>query len=390
MADDYEMLNFEELDLDYWKNNDEKRIFEELNGLADRILNVSDQLRDMVENNDFKKTEAFVNALMMSDLSIDGWVYSYMTRNKKDFPDNGASRPSWYQDFTPEEKALYEDTYRHFCHLHVLYPALHEMLLLLTGLDLLHSFRLMRIGKILTGNSFTDQTWKEADEDAANVESIINVHMDVLNREAQKSERYYAANKGRLGKSDLNTGYRKERIKDYVAWVNKYPVHERMYVNSEGVFTVNPATYADAAVIDGFMDEIAKMDKLEENLNQKLEEAAKMDTVTLPRIEKEIQDGTFYTVILALKQLAKTILQYVKTAYWEYDAYKNGRDASPYCFMKKLPALGSPRTKYAFRPYSWDPMRSGTDYRRLYSMEAEALTQHCKDFVYNYGHQELK
>ncbi|MBQ6592806.1 MAG: hypothetical protein IJH98_07940, partial [Solobacterium sp.] len=65
-------------------------------------------------------------------------------------------------------------------------------------------------------------------------------------------------------------------------------------------------------------------------------------------------------------------------------------DDAPYCFIRILPAFSGVSGRYGFQALNADPWHDGTWFYQLYQSAARALSEHCRDYVYNHGHPQLK
>ena len=144
-------------------------------------------------------------------------------------------------------------------------------------------------------------------------------------------------------------------------------------------------------ILDTYTKKVSELNKenIEDRTDKVLEKVISFEVKQLSHLEKEMNDLTFYPVVSALKVLTKTVKEFTQSVMYTYDGFKDASDASPYCFMQKLP-VSSVKKAYSYSPRQWNALESGTQFRNLYQEMANALTAHCNDFVYNHGHSELK
>ena len=379
----YDNNDQEEVYLNSWRGIDETIFVEQITGLNNRIREVATRFTFVVEENDYDKTWKKYYDLMTKDLASNGWIHTFYQLNKSDFPANG-SKPEWYSTLTDKERYQYDSVYKYFEYMAKVDKASYALYNVLVNINMKDSFRIQRIKENMLDNYFSEKDYDHFVQDAADVDSIINTDWDTLERNATQSEEYYRKYHGHRGYDRQK--YLDARFKDHLAWVKKWDVGERMDCN-RGRYTVNIATNADAEVVDKYTSEIAKMTKLEDDMNKKLEECIRFEVSVIPPLQKEVH-GLMSSVLDEMRALAMTVKNYIKEALNVYDGFKKGSDAAPYCFMKKPWSLSSPRKKYAYKPTQWNPMDSGTKFQQLYGMEENALTEHGVDFVYYHGHKD--
>ena len=384
------VLDFTDEDPFYWKDMNDKLINKGVESMAKEILAANDQLLKMVPDNAWSKTQTYMQSLAFMVLGNDGFIHQLYTRNKDLFPKSG--KPDWYAGMSAEDKILYTQHEKHFAHLPMMDAACQEAAGLVMSLNLLQGFTLLTLKENLTdADMFTSDDYKQIVEDALEVGRIITTPWDVMEKKASGAESFYQKNLGKYSRSDLISRYREERIRDYRTLVGEYDVAKRMRMDSRGNFSVSPYTHTLMEILDTYTKKVSELNKenIEDRTDKVLEKVISFEVKQLSHLEKEMNDLTFYPVVSALKVLTKTVKEFTQSVMYTYDGFKDASDASPYCFMQKLP-VSSVKKAYSYSPRQWNALESGTQFRNLYQEMANALTAHCNDFVYNHGHSELK
>ena len=392
MADDMNKgLDFAEEDPYYWRFMNDKAVTKGVDEMVKEIMASNEQLQKMVPENSYTKAKTYLQQLTFMVLGNDGFIHQLYVRNKDLFPENGV-KPDWYASMSAEDKILYSQCEKHFVYLPMMDTACREAADMITNLNLLQGFRLLSVRENLTDcDLFTAEDQKQIEEDAFEVGRIITTPWDVMERKAVNAESCYLKNEGKMDKYDLNLRYREERTRDYLAFIENYDVHERIRTDSSGNSIVSPYTNTLMGILDTYMKKVSELhnENIEGRTEKALEKVISFEVRQLSHLEKEMNDLALYPVVSALKALTQTAKEFVQDVWNTYDGFKHAADASPYCFVKKLSA-GSIKKAYSYAPKDWSILDNGSQYQALYQSMANALTQHCIDFVHNHGRSELK
>ena len=375
----------------YWRFMNDKEINKGVEEMVKEIHETEDQLKKLVSDNAYEKTQTYIQHLSFMVLGADGFIHKLYQRNKDMFPEKGG-KPDWYAAMSAEDKYIYGECEKHFAWLPMMDKACMEASHVIMHLNLLQGFRILSIRENLTDcDLFTHDDYKQIVEDALEVGRIITTDWDVMERKAGNAEEFYRRNLGKMDRYKLNTRYREERTKAYIAFVSDHEIQKRMRVDSRGNYSPNPYNLTMMEILDTYMGKVSELYKagIEDRTNKALEEVISYDVKTLTHLSKEMNDLAFYPVVAALKALIKACKDFVQDVWNTFDGFKKASDGSPYCFLQKLP-VSSIKKAYSYSVSSRTPLESGTEFQALYSSMAGALTAHCIDFVYNHGHQELK
>lgn len=385
-------LDFAEEDPYYWRFLDDKTVTKGVDEMVREINEAEDQLKKMVSDNAYTKTQTAMQHLAFMVLGNDGFIHKMYVRNKEFFPANGV-KPDWYGIMSPEDKILYGQCEKHFVYLPMMDAACREAADMVMNLNLLQGFKLLSIVENLTDcDMFTHEDFKQIREDAVDVGILINKPWDVLERQwAGNAEKFYQQKLGKMDRYALNTKYREERTRCYQAFIADRDISKRMRWDSRGNYFVNPYTETLMKILDEYTKKVSDLskDNIEGRTEKTLEKVISFEVKQLSHLSKEMNDLGLYPVVAALKAFTKTAREFVQDVWNTFDAFKKGYDGSPYCFMQKL-GLSSVKKGYSYAPKDWNAMEHGTDFRALYQTMANALVEHCNDFVYNHGHPELK
>ena len=390
-----EGLDFDKIegggDIYYWENIDENWVKSEIQGLVTRISNVSTLLDKVVYDNNFEKTDKEYGDLWMNDLGASGWVSYYVNTNSDNFEPfiRKNTYPSWYGTSTPEQKKNYDMARKVFAESsHVLKP-MEELRKLMMLLPLKAAFTYMRITLNFDEAGLGEALYSRINKDMLGVSQVLNQSWDTFERTAYASQRFYNENGGKLSRSDMISGYRKARMRDYQTGLESLKLNASFDVRSDGSVSAKPDILAETQVIDMFTEKIASLSNIEDDMKKTMDDCAKL-SATLNAAAKELSTPYFLSLLDALYHLKDKIYDYCEGGLNVYTCYKNHDDDQPYLFVKPLPAFGSIKSAYGFGPISGDPWKDGTQFNKLYRDAAYALSAHCREAVFNHGHPELR
>ncbi|MBR5741827.1 MAG: hypothetical protein IKX91_04650, partial [Firmicutes bacterium] len=258
---------------------------------------------------------------------------------------------------------------------------------LLRGLPLKDGVQISRMKDNFPLLGITDKTYKTLEFDAKAFSDQINQDWAAMERNAERSMMYYDANKDKLPPEKLAFYYAQERLKDYLDNMKRNEVNAVLIHRGNGQFAVDPKTYSLASVLDFYTYKISEFPNLHDSMQNVVDRAEKILETEVPEAEKACRTQICKRLVVAIKTVIQIVADFAEYAREVYDSFKCDSNIAPYCFMKKLSAYGSIKPKYGYNPESPDPWNNGTRFVDIYDLGAKAITAHCKDFVYNHGHQ---
>ena len=378
-------------DIYYWENIDENWVKSEVQGLVTRMNNVSALIERVVYDNNFEKADKEFGDLWMNDLGASGWISYYLNTNADHFDPfiKKNAYPSWYGAATPEQKKNYDIARKYYVESSHIQKPMEELRKIMMLLRFKEAFTYMRITQNFDEAGFGEELYNRINNDMLGVSNLINQSWDAFERGAISSERFYNDNAGGLSKSDMVTGYRKARMKDYQLALDAMKLNASFDVRSDGSVTVKPDILAQTQVIDKFTERIASLSNIEDDMKKTMEDCRKFSE-SRNAAAKELSSPLFIGLLDALDRLKESIYEYCEGGLNVYTCYKDHDTDQPYLFVRPLPAFGSMKSAYGFGPISGDPWKDGTYFQKLYREAAYALSAHCKEAVYNHGHPELR
>ncbi len=370
-----------------WDGLDEKAIAGELNGLNSRISACIKQLSKMISDNSYLKTKDMLDALMLKDLSLEGWMSSFFNANKDAFLKAASSNkvPDWVSGLYPEEQKTYEMVLKYFIDIKMLLELSTSMYMILQMLPLTEGFKLMRIKDNFDAAGLDEGFYRKVDEDVRNISLLLNKDWNWLEKYTQKSQKFIEDNLQKLNKKELEKGYREERRKEYLELVRNYALGNTFLETSEGHFSVRADILANAEVIDNYTYRVSQTKDLKDALQKVIDECNITASVEITDAEKYCTTQSAQHLCAAFRTLAEEISKFAKLAKETYVSFKEAKDSAPYCFMKKLSSLDTAKPKYAFSPNTSDPWDRGTHYKHIYTQAASALGSQCRLFIYDHG-----
>ena len=373
-------------DIYYWENYDAGWVNNEIANLIARINNVDDDVEGMVYNNDYESTaEAFGN-LWMNDLSSSGWISYFYNVNKDNFEPFIAKKsyPSWYGTAQPDAKLKYDQARKCFSDCAALIKPMTDLRKIMMLVPLKESFKFMRITYNFDSAGFSSTFYHKINNDLKTVSNIINSNWDTLEKAAIFSKNYYEQNAGKVSRSELSQGYRRARMKDYMADLQSSPARDSFISNSSGTFSVSSSLMAKVRVIDKYTLQIASLDNIEDDLKTAMDSLRTLNEA-LGKAYGAVSGTPFTELLNALDSLRTTLYDYCETGLHVYTSYKNHETEMPYIFVCPLPCMSEIKSAYGFEPITADPWKDGTSFETMYTRAARALTDHCRQFVYNHG-----
>ena len=386
-TDDTELIAQEEArEAELWESLDENAIINEIQGLASRLSAAGKELAMTVDYNNYEKVAELIKALYMKDFSAEGWINKFYTTNSDTFKNTtGANWMIWFNNLSDEKQKQFrtvQEYYRDAGDLRDLCARVYE---LLRGLPLKDGFQIGRMKENFHLLGITEKTYEMLEFDAKAISDQINQDWAAMERNAERSMMYYDANKDKLPPEKLGFYYAEERLKDYLDNLKRNGLNDFIIHRGKGQFAVNPQTYSLASVLDMYTYKLSQFPNLHDSMQKVIDCAEKIRSSVAPEAEKACRTDICRKLVIVIRTFVELVAEFAYYAQEVYDNFKSGDSHSPYCFMKKLSAYGSIKSKYGYNPESPDPWNNGTRFVDIYDLGAKAITAHCKDFVYNHG-----
>ncbi len=369
-----------------WDSLDEKAMSGELNGLNSRVSACALQLSRLLSDNDYVKTKDMLDALMLKDLSPEGWLYAFYTTNKDAFSKaSGTARPDWYGGLKPEEKKKYDAGLRFYGDVKYLLDVGTSLYGLLQGLRLAEGFRLMRVKDNFDSAGFDEGLYKRVDADVKSVSDFLNRDWDELEKNSYFSKKYLEDHLSDLPRGELEKGYRAERLADFQSLVRSWGLLDSFVERPDGHYAAKAELLAKTGVIDRYTGMISQTAELKEPMQKTLDECKKVLAEDVAEAEKHCATQAAQFLCAAFQGLAEAVSGFAEACLQTYVSFKEAKSEAPYCFMKKLSSVSAAKPKYGFAPNTAEPWDSGTYYRDLYTEAAEALGAQARIFAYDRG-----
>lgn len=373
-----------------WESATEGSIKNEISALSSRLSNAVSLLYSMVYKNDYDNTEDAYSYIWMNDFSAGGFITSFYNTNKNALAAyTGSNVPSWYHQANPETQKAFTASARFFSDFSLLVKPFENLRKLMMLYPLKDSFRYQRITLNLDEAGLGIEFYQSINTDVSEVSRIINQSWDTMERNATISRRYYSEKGGSVARSDFIQGYRKARLKDYEGEYETSSIRKSFDMRSDGSFTVKPSVLAKAIVVDKYTTQLTTLNGIEDDVKDAMKNCAAIRESIQVNYDK-FKTQECHQLVESIFKFIQEIYDFAEASLNVYTCYKNKDDDQPYCFERVLPAFSSMKANYGFEPLTADPWHDGTQYEKLYRKAANALSQHCKDFVYNHGHPELR
>ena len=146
-----------------WTNLNEKKISGELNGINHRVSVCTKQLWIMISENDYKKANDRLQALLAKDLGPDGWMECFRKANGEYFAFE--KRAEMKKGLRPEEKEQYEAVCKFYEDTYYLLNASAEIYNLIRMVPLEEGFRIIRLKDNFEEAGFDEGLYKRVDSE---------------------------------------------------------------------------------------------------------------------------------------------------------------------------------------------------------------------------------
>ncbi|MBO4870245.1 MAG: hypothetical protein J5585_11095 [Clostridia bacterium] len=379
-------------DLRAWKNIKEQSLSDEFLYVDHRIMVLAKAFENLSYDLEIDELKNEMKLVLEQQLSSACWIVQFKRTNRDDFPNivpaPAASKPSFYGTLTPEEKKQYDMVFNYHQEA-LLYENVSDYVaMMLRKLPLDDSFKLFMIKENFEDAQFNKSFYDKVNADLQSISDRLEQDWYFFEKRAKRSQDYVDKYAGKISKDKFKTGYRKERLKDYLDDVKNCTFYSNLQSRSDGVFECKPDVYARASAVDDYTYELSRIKGLDEKLQKSIDECVKLRNKDILPAEKYSKTIPGKSVFSALDELVKEVQGYLEEALTEYNLFKNCDSNAPYCFMKKLPGYASMSSKYGFssQPYT-DPWDMGTFYINIYSYGRTALEKHCKEFVEEHGYE---
>ncbi|MBR6332259.1 MAG: hypothetical protein IKR78_03900 [Dehalococcoidales bacterium] len=370
-----------------WENLNEKVMAGALNSLNSRVSACSLQLSRMINENDYVKTKDMLDALMMKDLSSEGWLFTFYNTNKEAFLDYtpGKSHPSWYDGLSADMKKTYDVGLQYYSDVKKLVIIGSSIFMVLRTLRLADGFKLIRVKDNFESAGFDVSLYKRIDNDVQRISNLLNRDWIELENYTQKSRKYIDDNLSKLPKSELEKGYRAERLAEYSTLFKNSGLAESFVATDSEHFSPRPDILVKAAVIDEYTTKISQTLEIKDPMQKTINECRQISTEEIVDAEKKCTTQAAQFLCSAFDLLLKAISDFAEMALETYVNFQEAKDEAPYCFMKQLKSMSVVKPKYSFNPSTSDPWENGTYYEDLYIGAAQALGSQARLFAYDHG-----
>jgi len=388
----------EGLDYDYlpqnnssWEFLDEGSIKKELDALISRLGETAVYLDKFAHTNEYEKMSQLFKDCWVKELGPEGWIGSYLLINADSFdkPASGGSKPDSYNGLSLEDKKAFDmclNYYREFKSLQGTFEKIRKIMMVF---PLSRGFKLIRFTLNFMDAGYDESVYKEADDNLNRVCEILNKSWDYWERCAIRANDFYKANSGKLGKSDLNRGYREARIRDFQQEVEILMKEKTFVPYTNGTFSVELNHLMEYMIIDEYTIKIASLPNVSDDMDN-ASQGCKEVLNELNKIYEGIKTDHGLKLVDALRKLVHAIDEFAVLSSTVFKRFKDRDDEAPFCFVKKPSSFSKMNGKYGFVAPGGDPWHDGTQFRTVFERAAKALSDLCQDFVYNHGHTELK
>ncbi len=381
--DDTELIAQEEArQADLWENLDESAILSEINGLIQRVSTLSKELGTVVLDNSYEKVAELIKALRTKDLSAESWIDQFYITNRETFKNTtGPEWMIWFNNLSKEKQDRFRLVQNYYKDASALLDTVGRLWEILGYLPLKEGFKLQRLKENLEKSGANQETYDIINEDLKLFSDQINQDWAAMERNAERCAMYYEANKDKLPPEKLAFYYYEERLKDYLDNFKKNAASESLVHRGKGQFSVKPVWYANMGGLDRYTSAIAWMPDIRDEANNVIDRANKVLTTEIPAAEKACKTKACQSLVVAFGMLVETVVTFAEFSRDTYEGFKEGA-RFPYCLMRKLSSYSSVKPRYSYKPDASDPWDAGTSFQEIYVKAADAITQHCKDFVY--------
>ena len=365
-----------------WENLDEKQIERQLSSLTASLNKLAEQIKRFVFDNDYTKTSELYDDCWIGDLSGDGWLLGFLNLNRESFADYlGGSKPDWYGAASAEERKTYDLCLQYYRELSLLKPSVDQLRSVMMRLPLLDGFRCVRFTLNFIDAGLDREYYDHINKDIEFVNSLIHWPWDRLDANARTAKQYYRDNCQRLGRAELEKGYRQARVRDYQNLVQTLYSGGSFRPHSDGVYSLDLNCVVLMEIIDDYTDKLSSLKDIEDEMKQAVE---KCNGVLngLNEVYGSLKNASVLSLVGGLRALTREIMEFADLAGTAYRKFKNKDDDDPYCYVKPLPVNSSLDGKYGLSAVSGDAMSNGTRFAQLYGKALDALNAHCHDFVY--------
>ncbi|MBP5730058.1 MAG: hypothetical protein J6X19_02530 [Clostridia bacterium] len=378
-----------------WEIMNEDAMQGDITSLTQEVYQASKKVQEMYTHNEYLPVYKALNELCRYQLGRGGPIQQYYYSNHDYFAPymKSDAKPSDYHDMSPDKQKRFTKNVNWMRDAAWCIKPLDQLTMLVNGIPLFSSFKITQATSNLDDSGFDKDFYDEINDVCKEVSDLINHNWTWMkNTTDRESYRLFKEHYEDMELTKLNEEYRKARLRDYKLTLEVYAPKTSKNFKSNDFCMIYPDLQflACMMVIDEYMEVIAKALKndIVSNLERSLEDSKKLRVVINSRIEKCTTDQ-FNMVLTAIDTLNNELYDFCEYSLNVAKNYKNKILAEPYCYMTKPPASESIQSKYGFAPMGGDPLSDGTKYKDLISKAGSALSQHCRDYVYNHGEEKL-
>ena len=401
MSEEASGLNFKDGDgadiYDFsWDIMTEDVVNAEIGYMDQQIYKLIKLIQEVYTHNNYVATEKAYWDLINFQLGSNSPVQQYYYANQSYFAPfmKNDGKPSGFYDMPMEKQKLFNFALTCQRDAAQICKPLDQMRLLMQTIPFYYVFKVVQATVIMDDCGFDQSLYDEINTDIKDISTLCGRNPTWLKNTADSEcERYFKENYGKMSPSDVNTGYRKARLRDYKITFESYcwKSKKNYSCNDYCTFSVDLQYLLLAQTIDDYMEVVAEAlkDDIISKLENCLAESKKLHAVIISRHDQCTTD-IFRTVTTALDILNDELYSYCEAALNMAKNYKNMISVAPYLFMKKPPACDNVPPKIGVKQFKSDPLSKGTNYKEIIVSLQDALSWACHQYVYAQGREELK
>lgn len=375
-----------------WDNIDLAALANEFDRLNAQAAGLAERIDKIIASRDYETMKERIAEFYRQQLSDAGFIGRFRLENKNDFPSVAPApkdwKPSWYNNMDLSKQKKYEEVLKYHQDAMWLANVGEKITALLISFPAEKCYKLQILKENLDEEKFTRSWYDSVNADIKAVSEQISQPWDVIERRAKRSQKFLEQNRGKLPKDKLLSGYRKERLQDYLDDLSDCPFNQSITLQnaSRYEFECKPGIYTKCKVIDNYTYEISRFKNFDDDLKKSIEQCVRIENENLTYVIKMAKSQNGRSLFTSLSILVNAVRSFLESGLEVFNGFKNKDDNAPYCYMKILSSYASMSSLYGFGSQAHgDPWDMGTFYLNIYSFGRTAISRHCKDFVENHG-----
>ncbi len=354
----------------YWENLDEGKIKDSVDAIVKRIDEYQKLSEGRRHGDSVKKALGEKRKEVLNDLGPAGWVSSFNNTNKSSAMGNLS--PTFYQGLSPEKRKSYDMVYHLKTDTNSLQATCDALFKAMSEFPLDDAVTVIQVKENLIGENYTKTLYEKVNNDVEALREFASGN-GILS--FPKAARFYRENKGSMDPELLNKQYVRMKVRAFEeAFGNS--VLSSSITNRKGKFSPKQSVLTRMHTIDDYTYQVAIIKDLDTKMNKAMEQCKKIQSENIKWNRKECKNDVTKALIDSLERLSFTIEAMAATARETFRRFKEPATDAPYCFMKKLPALGNiggVLDTLGFHPDTDDPMNRGTFYEEIYTEARKTL-----------------